>query len=419
MPTFGRRTGTRALALALALARSRPRPPRRPVSPGAGDRRARAVPGQRGRRRPDPRLVGLRRLLDLRRQAERDLPQRGRRRDVGAAGPAAHRRVLRVAAGRPAGAAADLRRRRSEPPDTGNFYLSADAGKTWNPTGSVSPSCSPSFARDPAPRRSWRVRDEAPPQRGRRGHVDAADPPFTEPTRLTPGGAPGTVLAYGTTTVYRSTNDGGSWTSIASAPAGLPGNPRAARGPDRRERARRRRRERRRAGRSAAASSAARTADERGARTALSGLLRHGRGHRCRATPRWSSPARAPSRASSPAAGVFESHDGGVELRRPAPSRLGGAAARSLPGGPPPLRRHPDRRVRPGVPEDDAAAGAVEAAMARYEIVAERTGLTAVLRTALPTAGGLPPVVGSKPVDEPRRKSVPGRPLVPSRSAIH
>jgi len=29
--------------------------------------------------------------------------------------------------------------------------------------------------------------------------------------------------------------------------------------------------------------------------------------------------------------------------------------------------------------------------------MAERTGLTAVLRTALPTAGGLPLVVGSNP----------------------
>ena len=108
---------------------------------------------------------------------------------------------------------------------TGNFYLSADAGKTWNPTGSASPSCAPSFATGSGAQ-TVLVACGTKLLRSADGGASwtPLSPPFTEATRLTPGtGAPGTVLAYGPTTVYRSTNDGGSWTSFASAPPACPG----------------------------------------------------------------------------------------------------------------------------------------------------------------------------------------------------
>ena len=108
---------------------------------------------------------------------------------------------------------------------TGNFYLSADGGTTWSPTGSASPSCSPSFVTGSGTQtvlvacgtRLLRSVDGG-------ATWTPLNAPFAEPTRLTPGtGAPGTIVAYGTTTVYRSTNDGGSWSTLASAPPACPG----------------------------------------------------------------------------------------------------------------------------------------------------------------------------------------------------
>ena len=46
--------------------------------------------------------------------------------------------------------------------------------------------------------------------------------PFLEGVRLTPGPA-GSVLAFEASSIFRSTNDGGSWVSIGSAPSACPG----------------------------------------------------------------------------------------------------------------------------------------------------------------------------------------------------
>jgi hypothetical protein len=108
---------------------------------------------------------------------------------------------------------------------SGNLYRSADGGATWNATGSVSPSCSPSFATGSG---SQTVLAACGAKLLRSADGGATwtplTAPFTQATRLTPGtGAPGTVIAYGASTVYRTANDGGSWTTIASAPAACPG----------------------------------------------------------------------------------------------------------------------------------------------------------------------------------------------------
>lgn len=106
---------------------------------------------------------------------------------------------------------------------TGNFYRSIDGGKTWSATASVSPSCSPSFVAGSGTQtvlaacgtKLLRSQDGG-------GTWTALTAPFVQATKLTAGTA-GTVLAYGTAQVFLSSNDGGSWTSIANAPAACPG----------------------------------------------------------------------------------------------------------------------------------------------------------------------------------------------------
>jgi BNR/Asp-box repeat len=101
----------------------------------------------------------------------------------------------------------------------GNVYRSIDGGAHWSKTGSVSPSCSPSFAAGSGAQTvlaacgSTLLRS---PDGG--GTWTALPAPFTQATKLTPG-TPGTVLAYGPSGVFRSANDGDSWTPIATAPA--------------------------------------------------------------------------------------------------------------------------------------------------------------------------------------------------------
>lgn len=104
----------------------------------------------------------------------------------------------------------------------GILYRSTDTGVSWNQTGSVSPSCSPSFAlgsggdtvlcacgtaflRSMDGGASWTT----------------LMAPFQDATHL--AAASGGILAYGVSKVYRSANDGVSWTVIASAPAACPG----------------------------------------------------------------------------------------------------------------------------------------------------------------------------------------------------
>jgi hypothetical protein len=106
---------------------------------------------------------------------------------------------------------------------TGNLYRSVDSGEHWTKTGSVSPSCSPSIAAGSAPNlvlvacgaKVLRSQDGG-------GSWTELSTPFSQTMKLTPGRA-GTVLAYGATEVFRSTNDGTSWVSIAAAPAACPG----------------------------------------------------------------------------------------------------------------------------------------------------------------------------------------------------
>jgi len=107
----------------------------------------------------------------------------------------------------------------------GNLYRSADGGATWTATGSVSPSCSPSFAIGSGSQ-TVLVACGAKLLRSADGGATWTPlaAPFMQATRLTPGaGAPGTLLAYAASTVYRTANDGDSWTAIAAAPAACPG----------------------------------------------------------------------------------------------------------------------------------------------------------------------------------------------------
>jgi photosystem II stability/assembly factor-like uncharacterized protein len=105
---------------------------------------------------------------------------------------------------------------------SGKIYRSIDGGAHWTKTGSVSGTCSPSFAAASGMQTvlatcgSTLVRS---PDGGATWATLAA--PFTEATRLTPG-TPGTVLAYSASGIFRSTNDGGSWTPIATAPSACP-----------------------------------------------------------------------------------------------------------------------------------------------------------------------------------------------------
>ncbi len=109
---------------------------------------------------------------------------------------------------------------------TGNLYRSTDSGATWTKTGSVSPSCSPSFAPGSTPNlvlaacgtKLLRSQDAG-------GTWTELTTPFVEVMKLSPGRT-GIVLAFGATQVFRSTDNGGSWVSIATAPAACPASSR-------------------------------------------------------------------------------------------------------------------------------------------------------------------------------------------------
>jgi photosystem II stability/assembly factor-like uncharacterized protein len=103
-----------------------------------------------------------------------------------------------------------------------NLYRSIDAGVTWSMTGTISPSCTLSFAPGSAPGvvltacglKLLRSQDGG-------ATWTELTTPFSESVRLTPGPG-GILLAYGATSILRSANDGGSWTPVAGAPAECP-----------------------------------------------------------------------------------------------------------------------------------------------------------------------------------------------------
>ena len=101
---------------------------------------------------------------------------------------------------------------------TANIYRSVDSGATWSKTQSLSPSCTPSFA----PGSSHDVVLVACGQQALRSSDGGATwvaltTPFTEPTRLASGPS-GLLLAYGATSIFRTTNDGATWVPAGSAP---------------------------------------------------------------------------------------------------------------------------------------------------------------------------------------------------------
>ena len=109
--------------------------------------------------------------------------------------------------------------------DPGGSHIerSADGGATWATTHAFSLSCVPSFAPGAAPdtvlstcgSKLLRSAD------GGATWVDLPAP-FVEPTRLVAGGS-GAVLAYGAGAIFRTTNEGATWTPLASAPAACAG----------------------------------------------------------------------------------------------------------------------------------------------------------------------------------------------------
>ncbi|MEP6994314.1 MAG: sialidase family protein [Acidobacteriota bacterium] len=105
---------------------------------------------------------------------------------------------------------------------TASIYRSANAGQTWALAHSVSPSCSPSFAPGSTPDTVLSACG-LKVLRSQDGGASWTElpTPFSVPMRLTPG-ASGSVLAYGASSIFRTTNDGGSWAAIASAPPGCP-----------------------------------------------------------------------------------------------------------------------------------------------------------------------------------------------------
>jgi hypothetical protein len=105
---------------------------------------------------------------------------------------------------------------------TGNLYRTVDAGAHWIATGSVSPSCSPSFAAGSGAQTVLATCGSKLLRSPDGGATWTTLPaPFTQATKLTPGTS-GSILAYGTSAVFRTANDGQTWTSIATAPAACP-----------------------------------------------------------------------------------------------------------------------------------------------------------------------------------------------------
>lgn len=104
-----------------------------------------------------------------------------------------------------------------------NFYRSIDSGQTWTATGSVSPTCSASFAAGSGAQ-TVLAACGTKVLRSQDGGATwtPLTAPFVQPTRLS-SGTPGTVIAYGTSEIFRTADDGTSWTSIATAPAACPG----------------------------------------------------------------------------------------------------------------------------------------------------------------------------------------------------
>lgn len=106
---------------------------------------------------------------------------------------------------------------------TTTVYRSSDAGANWLLGQAIPAYCVPSLAPGSAAGVAlvscgtllYRTLDAG------RTWESVANP-FTEPTRLATGPG-GLLLAYGTTRIFRSTNDGDAWTPAGSAPAACPG----------------------------------------------------------------------------------------------------------------------------------------------------------------------------------------------------
>jgi hypothetical protein len=103
------------------------------------------------------------------------------------------------------------------------FIRSTDGGTTWNPLMTIPQTCVPSFAAGPGSDAivvACGLRAFASPDAG----ATWSEPPnpFTEAMKLAtaPGGV---VLAYGTTSIFRSPDGGASWAPVGSAPAACPG----------------------------------------------------------------------------------------------------------------------------------------------------------------------------------------------------
>jgi len=106
----------------------------------------------------------------------------------------------------------------SQAPGGANLYRSIDGGQTWTVTHTVSPACTPSFVTGSGAttvlvgcgRKVLRSIDGG-------GTWTELTTPFSESVRLTSGPS-GAVFAYGPTAIYRSPNDGGTWSLFADAP---------------------------------------------------------------------------------------------------------------------------------------------------------------------------------------------------------
>ena len=99
-----------------------------------------------------------------------------------------------------------------------NLYRSIDGGQTWAVTGTVTPSCTPSFVTGSG---SSTVLVGCGPKVLR--SIDGGQTwtelttPFSEPVRLASGPS-GAVFAYGSGGIFRSANDGGTWSSLGAPP---------------------------------------------------------------------------------------------------------------------------------------------------------------------------------------------------------